>query len=202
MSFTFLENAFDNDKPFFSGGPAPGSGQAIPQQQMGGPPAQDTSQHRTNPYGPRPQRMGAPNNLGLSEMSQYPPTQGTPYGAPKSGPPAYHPMNAQPHPPPRSQPISSGAPMEYQEVPPPQHQQKQQEELERRQYEQLYAMGKFVTKQQEDNALVLRSMKQYSSSLEILLFIVIAFCVVMVIVQIVVCRKVMTLTKMTQANNS
>ncbi len=155
---------------------------------MGPGPGPQMNQQQMNPQGPYPaQRMP------LSEMSHGPPTQGMAYGAPRgamSGPPGM----AQQHAPPRHQPMSSGAPMEHQDI---SAQQKQQhEENERRQYEQLYAMGRLVTKQQEDNALVMRSMKQYCSSLEILLFIIIAFCVVMVIVQIVVCRKVMTLAKM------
>lgn len=195
MSFTFLENAFDNEQPFFSG-----------QAPQGPPPGHGPSQQQAAP--------ARPNNSGLSEMSQYPPTQGTPYGAPRGGSPslsqkpavgsgaAHHPMHAQPYPPPRQQPVSSGAPMDQQEVVNSHHQQKHHEEVERRHHEQLYAMGKFVTKQQEDNALVMRAMKQYSSSLEILLFIVIAFCVVMVIVQIIICQKVMTLTKITQGNNN
>ena len=187
MSFTFLDTAFDNEKPFFSG---------AQHQQMGsGPPPQVNQQmnphmnQQMNPQGQYPpQRIGG--GVPLSEMSHGPPNQATAYGAPRSSP--GYPMPPQHHAQPRPQPMSSGAPMEHQEI----SSQQQQEEIERRQYEQLYAMGKLVTTQQEDNALVMRNMKQYCSSLEILLFIIIAFCVVMVIVQIVVCRKVMTLAKM------
>lgn len=208
MSFTFLENAFDSsEKPFLAG--------------SGGPPSAQQQMAHGGSQGNQPTRMstgGFPNSAAaLSEMSHYPPPSqvaaATAYGAPRAGgmsnspPPPYHsqPSYTQP----RHQPISSGAPMDYQEVSPSQHQQQkqqqqqeQQEYMKQRHYEQLYAMGKFETKQQETNAMVLRSMKQYASSLEILLFIVIAFCVVMVIVQIVICRKMMTLTKMNQINNN
>ncbi len=56
-------------------------------------------------------------------------------------------------------------------------------------------MSRVIHKQHEDSDMVMKTMKQYCSSIEILLFIIIAFCVIMVIVQIIVCRKVMTLAK-------
>lgn len=88
------------------------------------------------------------------------------------------------------QPQSSGAPLI-----PEQPNYQQQMETERRNQERVYAMNRIVHKQQDSNDMVMKTMKQYCSSIEILLFIVIAFCVVMTIVQIVVCRKVMTLSK-------
>lgn len=184
MSFTFIDTAFDNDKPFFSGGQ---------HQQAGPPPMNHPQSNQQRPAMTENRGIPVTENRGPDMSHQYPSNHSnTSYGAPRNpgagGPPGqgYHQ--------PRQVPVSSGAPMEYQE--PVVQQKQQQEENERRQYEQLYAMGKLMTKQQEDNALVVQSMKQYCSSLEVLLFIIIAFCVVMVIVQIVVCRKVMTLTKL------
>lgn len=57
----------------------------------------------------------------------------------------------------------------------------------RDQMDQLYSM--FSTKQSESTDSVTESMNKYCSSLEILLFVVIATLVVSIIVQIVMCRK-------------